>query len=79
MQPFISVSYSLPCDYYYYVIDVKDKAIKIKKRRNESQDDVQDGYKLDMNDVPSEKLKVIVELDENNLRVSCERLWDVDK
>ena len=42
-------------------------------------DDTHNDYNLDMNDVPNEKLKVIVELDQNNLRVSCEGLCDVDK
>ena len=32
----------------------------------ESPDDTQDDYNLDMNDVPHEKLKMIVELDMNN-------------
>ena len=32
-----------------------------------------------MNDVPNEKLKLIVELDQNNLRVSCEGPCDEDK
>jgi hypothetical protein len=32
-----------------------------------------------MNDVPREKLKAIVELDQNNLLVSCEGPCDVDK
>ena len=32
-----------------------------------------------MNDVPKEKLKVIVELDQNNLRVSCEGPCHLDK
>jgi hypothetical protein len=32
-----------------------------------------------MNDVPNEKLKVIVELDQNNFRVSFEGPCDVDK
>ena len=43
------------------------------------EDDTNAEYNLDMNDFPSAKLKVIVELDQNNLRVSCEGPCDVDK
>ena len=60
---------------------LKDHMKLSRSRRGEmeSHDDAQDGYNLDMNGVPNEKLKLIVELDQNNLRVSCEGPCGVDK